>query len=304
MAVFNYKIDTQDLAQELGNVTKNVDAATDAVVSLQSAVIAAEERAAKHLCDNVNRGFYSLIHSQISQKIAKFKSEFESKRMLLAHQKKALLAIKTRMERDYHMISSRYEKLFSGLNRILQTRIFELDKPLVDFSYRDVGKISNRTKSLSATVPVTQLESITSSQIVVASDIKRKCFNVINSSKKFIQEMKSQEEITKRVLVDDYSDKSHERLMPVLMYEFIKDRNSITGAEVIFPQNHLTESFESSISEILLSDLDRLKMELDNPQWIEIQTELNKQIMDSKASARVKEVAHNLFAQNFSINNI
>lgn len=116
--------------------------------------------------------------------------------------------------------------------------------------------------------------------------------------------MKSQEEITKRVLVDDYSDKSHERLMPVLMYEFIKDRNSITGAEVIFPQNHLTESFESSISEILLSDLDRLKMELDNPQWIEIQTELNKQIMDSKASARVKEVAHNLFAQNFSINNI
>ena len=83
MSTFNYHIDTQPLAEEMGNVSKNVNLTTGAVVAMQAAVIAAEERASDLVCDNVNRGFYSLIRSQISQKLAKYKSEYESKRMRL-----------------------------------------------------------------------------------------------------------------------------------------------------------------------------------------------------------------------------
>ena len=49
--------------------------------------------------------------------------------MQLNQQRKQLLAIKSRMERDYNMISARYLKLFNGLNQNLRQRVFELDKP-------------------------------------------------------------------------------------------------------------------------------------------------------------------------------
>ena len=78
MATFNYTVDTQPMADEMSSVSHHVNVTTGAVVAMQAAVIAAEERAADHVCSNVNKGFYSLIRSQISQKLAKFQSEVDS----------------------------------------------------------------------------------------------------------------------------------------------------------------------------------------------------------------------------------
>ena len=189
MASFNYTVDTQPMADEIRTVSRHVDVTTGAVVSMQVAVIAAEAKAADHVCDNVNRGFYSLIRSQISQKIARLQSEVDSQLMQLNQQRAGLLSIKTRMQRDYNMITSRYVKLFNGLNVNLKNRVFELDKPTIDFVNREINKISNRTKYLSATVPVTQSESIAVSQKIVSSNVKQKGLNVINSMKTFIHEM-------------------------------------------------------------------------------------------------------------------
>ena len=92
---------------------------------MQSAVISAEKKAADQVCANVNRGFYSLINSQISQKVAGLKSEVDSHIMNLNQQQKQLLAIRNRMERDYGMICSRYIKLFGAINKNLQQRVFD-----------------------------------------------------------------------------------------------------------------------------------------------------------------------------------
>jgi hypothetical protein len=87
------------------------------------------------------------------------------------------------------MISNRYLKLFSGLNANLKQRVFELDKPTIDFAVREVEKVSNRTKYLTATVPVTQLESLAISQKIIASNLKFRGLNVINSMTKFLGDM-------------------------------------------------------------------------------------------------------------------
>ena len=70
------------------------------------------------------------MRSQISQKIAKLQSEVDSQLMQLNAQRKQLLAIKNRMERDYNMLSDRYLKLFNGINQNLKQRILELDRPV------------------------------------------------------------------------------------------------------------------------------------------------------------------------------
>ena len=102
MATFNYTVDTKPMAEEMRSVSRHVNATTGAVVAMQTAVIIAEEEAAnqvinaeaaaaEHVCNNVNKGFYSLIRSQISQKMAKLQSDVDSHLMQLVQQKKCLI---------------------------------------------------------------------------------------------------------------------------------------------------------------------------------------------------------------------
>lgn len=295
MSTFNYHIDTKNLAQEMENVSKSVNLTTGAVVAMQAAVVAAEEKATDHVCENVNRGFYSLIRSQISQKLAKHKSDFESKRMLLSHQKRALVNVRNSMERDYKMISGRYAKLFNSLNINLQTRIFELDKPMIDFSYRDIGKISNRNKYLTATIPVTQLESVSSSQKIVASNIKQKGLHVINSIKTFIQEMNAQENLTKNILVDDYVKSDCESYLPVIICEHVSDTSGYKSTEIISGLEILDENAKSALTETLLPQFENIGIHTEFLEWQEVKNEFEKLLWASKKAPRVKEVAMELF---------
>ena len=90
MPTFNYTVDTRPMADEISSVARHVNITTGAIVAMQAAVILAEQKAADHVCKNVNRGFHSLIRSQISQKMAKLQSEVDSHLMQLAQQKHAV----------------------------------------------------------------------------------------------------------------------------------------------------------------------------------------------------------------------
>jgi hypothetical protein len=299
MATFNYTVDTQPMADELKNVSRHVDVTTGAVVAMQTAVIAAERKGADHVCANVNKGFYSLIRSQISQKLAKFKSEVDSQIMQLAQQKKALIAIKTRMERDYNMISKRYMKLFNGLNVNLKNRIFELDKPTMDFACKEVEKASNRTRSLSATFPITQSESISSSQKIVASNIKLKGLNVINSMKGFIHEMNIQKKLTDAILIDDFSIlKEGVSYIPIVIYECNRDKTDYLNIEIVVPETELSTVVKSAIKNAGHSEFTKLSWIQNSSNLMEISSEFSKLISVSKKSQRIKDLSIKLFQAN------
>ncbi|MEN6618797.1 MAG: hypothetical protein ABFC28_04780 [Rikenellaceae bacterium] len=298
MATFNYRIDTQPLANEMGNVSNNVSLTTGAMVSMQEAVIAAEERASDYVCDNVNNGFYSLIRAQISQKLAKYKSDVDSQTMQLAQQKRVLLNIKGRMERDYNMISRRYTKLFDGLNSNLRTRVFELDKPSINLVRREIGKISNRTKYLTATIPITQLESISVSQKIIASNLKQRGLKVIDSMANFIHEINIQKKLTDKILVDDYPLKLGKVYIPVIVCELNRDRTGRTNIEIVLTDTELDDTAKTTISEDLYSEFSNMEWKADDPAEMEILSEFSRQLSDSGKSAREKEMAMKLFQSN------
>ena len=181
MARIDCVVDTQPMADEIKSVSHQINDTTTAVVAMKAAIVLAEQQAADMVCRNVNKGFYTLMRSQISQKIAKLQSEVDSQLMQLNAQRKQLLAIKNRMERDYNMLSDRYLKLFNGINQNLKQRILELDRPVFNFAVQEVGKVSNRTKYLAATVPISQLESLITSQQIVISNIKYRAKKIIRT---------------------------------------------------------------------------------------------------------------------------
>ena len=299
MARFDFTVDTNPMAHELGGVSHKVQETTTAVVAMKTAVVLAEEQAASHVCGNVNKGFYTLIRSQISQKIARLKSDVDSHLMRLVQQRKQLEAIQKRMERDYNMIAARYKKLFDGLNANLEQRIFELDKPAVDFAVKEIDKVSNRTTSLTATVPVAQLESLAVSQQIIASNVKNRGSKVIGSMSHFLSDMYEQKELTNRILLSTYSNIQNKRIsVPVLICECNFDKFDQKTTDIMLNRSQWNQAVQSLVKNTVAEAGDRLQWKSKQDINREIKSEFSRLIASSNVSTRVKETANNLFMSN------
>ncbi len=299
MATFNYTVDTGPMAEEIANVSNHVNGTTGAVVAMRTAVIIAEERASELICDNVNKGFYSLIRSQISQKVAKLQSEVDSHLMQLVQQKNALLNIQNRMQRDYNMIAGRYIKLFNGLNTSLKNRIFALDKPTIDFACNEIDKISNRSKYLTATIPVSQMESISLSQKIIASNAKQRALYVLNSMKWFIHEMNLQKLLNEQILISDMELKSIGSVfIPIAIMESNRDSSAQKNVDIIVTTKELNINVQSEILNRLYSEFNKFNWSQKKPISNEISIEYNKLVAASIKSTRTKELASKLFQSN------
>lgn len=295
MTTLKYTVDTKPMAEEMSSVSRHVNATTGAVVAMQAAVILAEEKAADHVCNNVNKGFYSLIRSQISQKTAKLQSEVDSHLMQLVQQKNALLGIKTRMQKDYNMISSRYIKLFNGLNANLKQRVFELDKPTIDFAVKEVDKVTNRTKYLTATVPITQTESLISSQKIIASNIKLRGLNVINSMSDFLSEMNEQKKLTDKILINDARyNETAKVYVPVLICECNRDRSD-ANIEITVSEVEFDGVSKSAIKNNMYENMSAVNWTSQASPNSELKSEFNKLVSTSSKSERVKSLTLSMF---------
>jgi hypothetical protein len=296
MASFSYTVDTKPMADEIGKVSNHVNATTGAVVAMKTAVILAEEKAANLVCNNVNKGFYSLIRSQISQKTAKLQSDVDSHLIQLNQQKKALLAIKFRMQRDFNMISNRYLKLFNGLNSNLKQRIFELDKPTIDFAVKEIDKVSNRTKYLTASVCVNQSESITSSQKILASSVKHKGAKVIESIRSFLSEMNTQKLLTDKILINDHRYTTDAKaLIPVVIFETNSDNTNNKNIDIKITDSVLSQSIKQTIENKVYNSINNFNWIKQNSTDKELLSEFSKLNDSSSSSKRVKELTIKLF---------
>ena len=125
---FEYELDTTPMANALGNVENSVDRLNNAVVTMEGAVIEAETRAAMHVCQSVNAGFFSLIASQISQKIANVQPRVYAGGQLLMHLKKELEKIEPELEKDYNRCKKTYTVLFTQIDRSTKDHLAALDR--------------------------------------------------------------------------------------------------------------------------------------------------------------------------------
>lgn len=298
MARIDCLIDTHPMADEMKSVSRNIQGTTTAVIGMKAAVIKAEKDAADHVCDNVNKGFYTLIHSQISQKIAKLQSEVDSHIMKLNQLRKQLISIKDRMERDYGMISQRYIKLFNGLNKNLEQRVYELDRPIMEFAMKDINTISNRKKHMTATVPLSQEESLSVSQKILTSNMKFQGMRVIDSMARFLTDMKEQDELAKEILLDTSStEKDAEIMVPVIISESKYDQYGNTRLDVITPTSGLNGKAVDSIRTAVNMEVMKFDWQ-EEPLSNEIKSEFGKYLASSSASQRVKDMANKLFVSN------
>ena len=287
MAHFSFTVDTEPMADSIDGVAQHVDGTTAAVVAMQTAVVIAEQKGAEKICNNVNFGFYSLIRSQISQKIATHKSKADAKIMELQQQSVSLIAIKSRMEKDYQMLASRYTKLFEGLNKSLRARIFELDKPTTNFVLKDVYPTANRTKRLSGSTSTTQVESIASSQMISVSNTKYNAMKNISSMQDFIYSSENQKNLIGSILTKEPVTKPTEKNIPVIISE--SEGLNVRQSQWQITQPPLKKNTNSKIESHVYASLTNLKWsDDDQTNTSRVKQEFGNFVNQSSVSERVK----------------
>jgi hypothetical protein len=162
-----------------------------------------------------------------------------------------------------------------------------LDKPTIDFAVKEVDKTANRTKYLTATVPVAQLESLGASQRIVSSNVKFRGANVIKSMYGFLKEMSEQKKLTDQILINDGRFTATAQLYaPIVILECNRGKSEPTF-EITAPHRELENaSFENLLG-----------VTWSSPKGVhtEVANEFNKLVASSGKSQRINDLALRLF---------
>lgn len=288
----SYTVDTSPMAKEMKSISNHVAGTTAAVVTMQTAVIAAEKAGTEHIVSNVNRGFYALMRSQISQKIASSQSRVEALLINLSYQKRRLLAIKSAMERDYGRIAARYLRLFGNINKELEKRIRQIDQPIFELVTRHMTTSYNRMYTLAGQVNIMQDESLTASQQILMSSVKRDAQGALNQTSEFLTHQGKQRQLTSQITISQPgSDHTEIKYMPVVVIE--KDENGYLQMDYTMP-HELLNSDQQNVVRATFHLQGNLSWHEQEPPKV-IADEFLRLINQSSLSQRVRELAIDMY---------
>lgn len=287
-------VDTTPMANEIRSVSRHVVGTTAAVVTMQSAVIEAENRSAQKVCSNVNRGFLTMLRSQVSQKIANKQSRVEALLIQLSQQKRQLLSIKNNMEREYGRIAARYLRIFTSINKELEQRIRQIDQPVFELVNRHMASSTNRMNALCSWVSTSQTEGITKSQQIIASNMKHNAQVALEQATDFLTHVGEQRVLTEKVLLSNPNgNHEHPYLVPVMICETINNPQGFKNLDIRMP-NGISEENKKIITASLHAE-DSVKWEKDKKSNL-IDNEFESILNNSNLPSRVKSTIQKMYS--------
>lgn len=299
MATHNFKfnVDTSPMADKISEVSKKVNGTTGAVVAMKTAVLAAGDKGAEHVCKNVNKGFYSLMRSQISQKIAANKSRVEALLMELQQQQKRLLDIKSTMERDYFRIATRYQRIILSINKSLHQRVADLDKPVFDFCERDLLLGDNRKAALAGTAPIVQKETLTSSQHILMAAFKSDTLRAVDGMASLVRQIETGKRITKAISISEVTPKKATLYMPVTVCISIVDKEQSKSVDVATPDDSTTV-FKQTVENTVKDTISNIKWARTEAVDERLKMEFQKLCETAGLPERERQIILRLFNEN------
>jgi hypothetical protein len=241
MADFRFEVDTSPMAQSVNTVRGHVNGVTVAVTAMEAAVIATELKAAETICDNVDNGFYVMIKSQISQKAVAAYTEMTTKQMTLLQLVKALENVKRQMEADYNMICKRYTKLFQSLNKALETRIRELDRPAMILAEIRKSIVFDKLKDDSSLLLSSSGEVMQVEQMALSGKLKQKTKDTLSALSSSANEKNNFNERVESILVpkndnQTRNDENNYHYIPAVFFSSMSLMNTDETRETVYVQ--------------------------------------------------------------------
>lgn len=296
MAVFDCLVDTRPMADTVGTISQQVKETTTAVAVMQAAVIAAEKNAADDICKNVDRGFFSLIRSQMSAKLAQYYTDMTVKLMLLSEQAKMLASLQLRMESDVNRLKREYYKIFCGLDKSLENRIRQLDRSAVGLADQRENLISDRILKDASEVILTGRDSGTIEQMALMARVKNKTSSALRTIGENIQENQEYENQLSGHLQRQRMERQSQECIPVVISSeqsmVMRDASVLQCHFPEFLQNHAKDQVQSAVMQSAEYVLNRERVPEENEK---IKNEFQKMLSEAGLSERVSAEMLRLF---------
>lgn len=298
---YDLTVDTRPMAEGMDTVSHHVMETTGAVGVMETAVIAQEQASAKQICGKLDLGFFNVVMSQIAQKVANESANTQALAMELIQQQKALQNLQTRMTGDYHMISSRYAKLFNSLNTELRNRVTELDKPLLEYCTKSVKSLQNRILNLVSSVPVNQSESLSASQAIAAARIKGNAQALIQAVTNYLTNDKDQQQRSREVQVDGKTEEQQVYYVPVAVVEECTDtRTALQVKDNPTLRSHLGTAAYQQVSQAVNASIPTMQWKEGSEASMNIINAYLGLVEQSQIPERVKEKMFAMFNDRIS----
>jgi hypothetical protein len=154
----------------------------------------------------VDNGFFMLVKSQISQKAVAAFSEMESRQIALLQLAKALDGVRRQMENDFQMITRRYAKLFHSLNKALETRVKELDRPAMQLADIRKSMVFDKLKDDSSALFSVSGEALPLAQTALSGKLKQKTREAMQTLSESVDENLSYSNKVESILIKNEND--------------------------------------------------------------------------------------------------
>ena len=295
----NIKVDTDPFDASVANCNGSVRMLTGAVVATEAAQIASIDKNAQKVAGTIVKGFFDYIRSDISQQIMELSQRIDTQLLYLRELAKSCLSKQKQMETDYNRISGRYLNIFSDLNRELENRIFELNKPAFVFK-NNIDAHSSRTfdNDLISTVAVFGQEGGELQAKISASVVKKRALDTINQANIFLcKQKKTQSTINLSMLNEN---RSATQYMPVCFIE-------TNGEQTRIDKNVFYPDFLPEINKTEMAENFKVQnwVNATNEQKENIQRYFNSEVGNAYVSGnRHDERVRNMIVKIFDVNSI
>lgn len=293
----NINVDTDPFDSSIIDCNKDVNMLTGSIVATEVAQVASIKENAQKVGDTIISGFFKTVQSEISQQICELNSRIEATLIHLHELSKRCNGKLLQMQSDYNQLSNRYSKIFEDLNKELENRIFEIDKPTFKFR-RNCDLINDRAISndLVGTVIVSNAENSNLDAKIEASHMKNLACKAINESNRFLLKQKQTETILKNSITDDNNCGTF--YAPVCFIQ--TEEGKIINKKIYTPDKLEAYNNDNLISKIENKNLDN------SAQFELLQTNFNNEVSELYKSSnqhdeRVKRYITQFF-NNYSNN--
>lgn len=245
-------VDTDDFDKEVYNCSGNVGALTGSIVATEAAQIASIRQNSQKVGDSIIKGFFTTVHSEISQQIMELSTQIDT---TLVHLQKLAERCKSKqlqMQGDYSRITSRYLKIFEDLNNELEHRIFELCRPVFTFKQSTDERILGVLCDDTATTAVVSGTEHSLLEARLASSLaKRRTVDTIQQANNFLTKQKQAELVLNHCTIDE--EKNGSIYLPVCYLE--TNDNGVTNRHMYKPEKLENVNSQRIIEEISQQDM-------------------------------------------------
>lgn len=292
----NVDIDTDPFDGSIVECNQTVGLLTGSVVATECAQVESISKRATQVGETIIQGFFSTVKSEISTQITELTVRLDALLIHLRELAQNCLGKQKQMEKDYNRICARYLNIFGDLNKELENRIYELDKPV--FAFR---KMNDETTSralggdLSTTVAVAGSETGRLETLISVSMAKKRAQDAIGMADDFLCRQKRTDLILRRSSIGEARSGAY--YAPVCYME-TRNVNETIDKNLYMPEilsrlrgNAMTEYMSRYNWQLSEEDVELVTAHFNS--------ELENQYADSKArEKRVRDYITELFNAN------